>query len=190
MRRAIVAFIALAVCVGCTTVAKQAYYAATGPQGSYLVISSKPGADLEHYKALEIVRFSNNIPSAVGQFLVDSVQEHAAQDMLRSRYFEGVTAVPEFVKGKTEKPTLVLRGTVLDVTSDKVAGQKLLDSNYLLATVDVVDKATGEILAQANVRGVVKSVAESGDTPLAEGMGRGIKKLFKELLHKTEKEEQ
>ena len=189
MRRTLAAIITLAVCVGCTTVAKQAYYTATGPQGSYLIISLKSGADLERYRALQVAHFGNNIPSAVGQFLVDSVQQHIAQDLMTSRYFEKVTAVPDFAKGATEKSTLVLRGTILDVTSDKVPGQKLLDSNYLLATVDLVDKATGEILAQANLRGVVKSVADSGETPLAEGMGRAAKKLFKDLLHKTGKEE-
>ena len=189
MRRTLAAIIVLAVCAGCVTAVKQAYYTATGPQGSYLIISVKSGSDLERYKTIEVVHFGNNIPSFVGQFLVDAVQEHITQDLMTSRYFAKVTAVPEFAKGATETPTLVIRGTILDVTSDKVPGQKLLDSNYLLASVDLVDKATGEVIVQANLRGVVKSVAESGETPLADGMGHAAKKLFKELLHKTDKED-
>ena len=188
MRRGLAAIIALAVCVGCTTVAKQAYYTAKGPQGSYLIVAVKPGA-VERYRALEIARFGNELPAVVGQFLVDSVQENAARQMQESRYLDSVTAVPQFTQGKAEKPTLVLRGTILDIVSDKVPGQRLLDSNYLLAAVELVDKQTGEVIVKANVRGVVKSIAETGETPLAEGMGKGVRKLFKELLHKTEAEE-
>ena len=188
MRSGLAAIVALAVCVGCVTAAKQAYYTATGPQGSYLIIS-QTSAPLERYKALEIASFRNDVPSAVGQFLLEAVQEQAVQEMLQSRYFESVTAVPQFTQGKAEKPALVVRGTILDITSDTVPGQKLLDSNYLLAAVELVDKESGQVLVKANVRGVVKSVAQSGETPLAQGMGRGLKKLFKDLLHKTEKEE-
>jgi hypothetical protein len=36
---------------------------------------------------------------------------------------------------------------------------------------------------------VVKSVADSGETPLAEGMGRAVKKLFKQLTGKPEAED-
>jgi len=55
--------------------------------------------------------------------------------------------------------------------------------------VELVDKETGKVLAKANVRGVVKSVAETGETPLADGIGKGVKKLFKQMLGKPEVEE-
>ena len=189
MRRLLVAGALLGFCLGCTTVAKQAYYTATGPQGSVLMIMMSSPGEFARFKSLEIARFNNDIPASVGQFLVTTVQDEAVKEMQKSRYFESVTAVPDFVKGKAAAPTLVLRGTILDVTSDKIPGQRLLDSNYLLAVVEVLDKETGKVLAKANLRGVVKSVADSGETPLAEGMGRAVKKLFKQLTGKPEAED-
>ncbi len=187
MRRAIAGIAALAFCIGCTTVAKQAYYTATGPQGSFLIIStSSPNWD--KYTSLEVARFANEIPSQVGPMLVDAVQEFAVKQMLASRYFETVAPVASFAQGKAAKPTLVVRGTLFDIISDRMPGQKLFDANYLTAVIEIADKETGAAVAKANVRGVVKSVAETGETPLAEGMARGLRKLFKELMQKVEPE--
>lgn len=183
-----VAVVALAVCLGCTTVAKQAYYTATGPQGSYLLIQSPDFGALERYRVLEVASFENAVPTAVGRLLADAVQTEIVKEMSKSRYFARVAAVPSFTKGKAEAPTIVLRGTILDITIDQIPGQKLLDQNYLLAVVELVDKETGAVLGKANVRGVVKSVLDSGQTPLAEGMARGVKRLFKDLLRKTAEE--
>jgi hypothetical protein len=168
------------------TAAKQAYYTAAGPQGSYLLIAATNTEALSRYKALEVARFANEVPGAVGQALVTGVQDYAVKEMEKSKYFESVRAVQEFAKGTPKTPTLVLRGVILDITSDRIPGQKLLDANYLVAVAEVVDKETGSVVAKGNVRGVVKSVAETGETPLAEGMAKGIRKMLKDLLRKTD----
>jgi hypothetical protein len=187
MKRLLTLLLATAFCSGCgTTAIRQAIYTAKGPQGSFLVISARVH-DLPRYRALEVARFANNLPDSVPNYLVDAVQDDAVNEMAQSGYFESVKAVPALAEGKTGVPTLVLRGIIIDITSDRIPGEKLISSgNHLIAVVEVVDKQTGAVLAKANVRGEVKSVVDTGETSLAEGMARGVKKLFARLLRRAE----
>jgi hypothetical protein len=187
MKRTLALLLTLTFCCGCgTTAIRQAIYTAKGPQGSFLVISANV-AGLSRYRALEIAHFANNLPDSVPNYLVDAVQDNAVSEMSRSGYFGSVKAVPTIAEGKSDVPTLVLRGIIIDITSDRIPGEKLISSgNHLIAVVEVVDKQTGAVLAKANVRGEVKSVVDTGETSLAEGMARGVKKLFARLLRRAE----
>jgi len=185
MRKALVVVAIMGFVLGCTTAAKQAVYTATGPQGSCLLVK-RVGADvLGKYKTLEIAKFENELPGIIDTVLVNMVRDNAVAEMAGSQYFASVKGVAEFKKGGPGG-ILVLRGRLTDMTSDKIPGQKLISGgNHLIARVELLDKATGKVLAYGNVRGVVKSVVETGEEPLAKGMARGIKKMFKELLGKS-----
>jgi len=172
----------VALCVGCTTAAKQAYYTAKGPQGNCLLVRSDGMDPLRKYNSMEVVRFQNDLPGIIENSLVSTVQSDIVRELKEKGLFLEVTAVPAFQKGATQTPTAVLRGRLVDITSDKIPGQKLIGGgNHLIAQVEVVDKASGKVIAVANIRGVIKSVLEGGESDLAHGMARGAKKLCEKL---------
>jgi len=187
--RKLLAIVALvAVIVGCSTAVKQVYYTATGPQGSYLLVSAESPSALSKYKVLEVAKFENALPGVIEPVLVSLVQRKTVEEMSESGYFQSVVSVPAFKKAVAKAPTLVLRGKLVDIVSDKIPGQKLISGgNYIVAAVEVVDKSTGAVLVKGNVRGEVKSVAQTGDESFAEGMAKGVRKLFKKVLGKEEK---
>lgn len=85
---------------------------------------------------------------------------------------------------------MVITGRLLDITSDKIPGQKVvMGGNHLIARVQIADKATGKVLAEANLRGIVKSAADWDEESLAEGMAKGAQKLLRDLCGWKDEEE-
>ncbi|MEW6356600.1 MAG: hypothetical protein AB1696_09755 [Planctomycetota bacterium] len=172
----------VALCVGCTTAAKQALYTAAGPQGAYLVIEAGSESPLAAYDQAEVALFANDLPGIIDNSLVLAVQSEIVTVLSEKAIFLEVKAVPSYQQGKTDSPTVVIRGHLVDITSDKIPGQKLIGGgNHLIAVVEMVDKSSGKVLAKANLRGVVKSVVEVGERHLAVGMAKAAEKLCHRL---------
>lgn len=187
MRKRIWAVVlAVGVCVGCTSMAvKQVVYTATGPEGGFLLVASESDKPLANYDTMEVARFDNDLPGTIDDSMIADVQNEIVFELREKNVFSEVKGVPAFQQGKTASPTVVMRGRLVDITSDRIPGQKLIGGgNHLIAVVELVDKSTGKVLAKANVRGVVKSVVESGEKYLAKGMARGAKKLCDSLGRK------
>ena len=86
------AVLCLLMLTGCFTAAKQVFYTAVGPQGQYLLL--KPAAatgQMNRYKAVEVVDFVNDIPSAIKVNVARAVQR-------------------EIVKRLTDAPEYPIRG--------------------------------------------------------------------------------
>jgi len=175
----------IAMCVGCATAAKQALYTATGPQGTCLVIMTESEAPLAKYDQAEVALFTSDLPGIIDSSLVCAVQVDMVSLLKESSTFMEIKAVPTYQQGAVAQPTVVIRGHIIDITSDKIPGQKLIGGgNHLIAAVELVDKSTGKVLAKANLRGVVKSVVEVGERYLAKGMAKAAEKLCQKLGRK------
>ena len=195
------AVLCLLMLTGCFTAAKQVFYTAVGPQGQYLLL--KPAAatgQMNRYKAVEVVDFVNDIPSAIKVNVARAVQREIVKRLTdadakrveegKARYLTSVKGVLSFRRGPAATPTMVITGRLLDITSDKIPGQKVvMGGNHLIARVQIADKATGKVLAEANLRGIVKSAADWDEESLAEGMAKGAQKLLRDLCGWKDEEE-
>jgi len=156
--------------------------ATVGPEGQYLILRQSPGAApiwMSPYKAVEVAEFENELPGAIKVNVAQAVRRETVALLLQSKNLMSVVPVEGFRRGGTPTPTLVITGRLLDITSDKIPGEKLLGTgNQLIARVKLCDKTTGEVLVDANVRGWVKSAADFNEEHLATGVARGIKKLL------------
>jgi hypothetical protein len=178
---------------GCFTAAKQAYYTAVGPQGQYLMLEQHAtAAEMARYQGVEVGDFVNEIPSAIKVNVAKAVQRETVRRLIemdakrmeegKLRRLTSVRAVDRFQQGSPPVPTLFITGRLLDITSDKIPGQKIvMGGNHLIARAQVIDKATGKVLADVNLRGVVKSAADWDEESLAEGMAKGVQSLLGDL---------
>ena len=171
---------------GCTTVVKQTYYTVAGPQGSYLLIDSPEPAELARYTKIEVAPFESLIPEAIDEALVNACQARIVSRLQTDGFFEEVKEVPALTKGGGTD-VLVITGKLVDITSDKFPGEKIIGGgNHLIAMLDIKDKS-GRTIIKANVRGEAKSVAQYKQEDLAEGMGKGILKILERAFDDSKK---
>lgn len=174
---AILSVVVLSAC-GCTTAAKQAVYTIRGPEGDFLVEDSRPPGDFASYSSVVVEPFENDLPHNISSYLVAACQQETVSKLAKAGYFQSVS------EAIVEKPAhaLLIRGKLLDITSDRVPGQRVISGgNHLIAHVQLVDAGTGDVMAWGVVRGVVKSVAQREESNLAEGLAEGVVKFIKNV---------
>ena len=175
----------MAFCGGCyATAAKEAAYVAMGPQGAYVLIESPGPGELAKYTKVEVAPFENTLPMHISKALADAVQTETVKRLKEEGFFAQVEAVNSCGRASSGD-ALLITGCLLDVTTDKIPGQKLVTSGtHLIARVRIKD-STGKGVITANVRGLVKSFTDTGETDPARGFAKGVL----ELLEKTFKKE-
>lgn len=170
---------ALVVASGCATAAKQAISTIRGPQGNFLLEEARPPSAFAAYRVVVVEPFQNRIPRHISASLVRASQAKTVEELTEAGYFDKVLGG----EGESAAGTLVIRGKLLDIKSDSIPGQRLISgANHLIAHVQLVDGASGEVLAWAVVRGVVKSVVHSEEGDLAEGLAKGVRKFVKKVV--------
>jgi len=168
---------------GCAVAAKQAVYTITGPRGNYLVEEAEPPEAFASYQVLWVEGFENTLPRHISGSLVRACRAEVVAELREAGYFRRVLAG----KGEEPGPALILRGRLLDIKSDRIPGQRIVGgANHLIAHIELVDAETGEVRARGVVRGLVKSVAHSGEGHLAEGLAEGVRKFVKEVVRARE----
>ncbi|KPJ54378.1 MAG: hypothetical protein AMS16_04830 [Planctomycetes bacterium DG_58] len=176
----------LAGCLG--TVAVQTVHTVVGPMGQFQVIRQYASkSELAKYRAIEVVKFKNTMPVAIPDTVVAAVQTGIVAEL---RDYKGVTlervqvtAVDSYYRSVTLTPTMVMTGTLLDITSDEIPAEKLIGgANHLIARIQLLDKGTGAVLLEANLRGYVKSAIDFKQESLGKGMGRGAADLVEKIL--------
>ena len=185
MKKALVLMLVL-VLPGCLTAAKQTYYGVTGPQGEWLLLKEAGPAAMMKYRALDVATFANDLPGIIPPEVVNAVTDDIVKEVTKLDAEGGrpvaASAVGSFTRGAARVPTLVLTGTLLDITGESIPGMKIISGEtHLIARFQLRDKATGEVLAEGNLRGIVKFVGDVKKVSLAEGMARGTRKMLEKM---------
>ena len=185
MVRKLIAVGLLLMLTGCLgTIAVQTVHTVVGPVGQYHVIRQNASKSmLAKYRAVEVVKFENTMPVAIPDTVVAAVQTGIVAELRDYRDVTSVTAVDRYYKSVSLRPTMVMTGKLIDITSDKIPGQKLIgDANHLIARIKLLDKGTGSVLLEANLRGFVKSAVDFKLESLGKGMGRGAADLVEKVF--------
>ena len=180
----------IALCGGCyATAAKQAALIAMGPQGDYVLIESPEPAALAKYTQIEVAPFENTLPMHISKILADAVQTETVKRLKEEGFFAQVESVNNSARASSGD-ALLITGRLLDVTTDKVPGQKLVTSGtHLIARVQIKDHS-GKGVITANVRGLVKSFTDDEETDPARGFAKGVLELLEKTFEKEKEEEE
>jgi hypothetical protein len=164
---------------GCMTVAKEAFYTATGAGGRLTEIQTV--GSLADYDSFKIEPFTTKLGKA-------------APASLRGKIVPGVSKrlVESTVLATSGKKTLTIRGEIVYVDQQGLASGALSPMEQLVCYVTLHDPA-GKKLGWSVVAGVNKSrtrAGTAGEAELADGLGKGITLwLTRRGVKKREKEE-
>jgi len=118
-----------AFCGGCyATAAKQAALIAMGPQGDFVLIQSPEPPALAKYTRIEVAPFENTLPMHISKALADAVQTETVKRLDEEGFFAQVESVNAAARASSGE-ALLITGRLLDVTTDKVPGQKLVKTS-------------------------------------------------------------
>jgi hypothetical protein len=173
---------------GCSRGISEGVYAFTGSSGKSTLIQGDPAKVAlltQQYGTVKVEPFSNDVGNRCpDQFLNElplAIQKELLyRDPSVKESLSGKKAeeLGPFFTGPAEK-VLVIKGKVIQYdiggVVDKVSGP--LDE--AICRVQLVDEASGELLAEANLTGRVKSSVRTGPAELAKGVGKAIKKGLK-----------
>ena len=73
--------------IGCSTIAKQSYYAATGAEGTFYELDPVDPAELATYRSVEIERFTNSLGDHVPEAVMYEVNEKTPAQVAESFLF-------------------------------------------------------------------------------------------------------
>ncbi len=189
MRRAIVLGLVagLVAASGCvSTVAKQAFYGATGASGRYFEVRDAGAKGvLDRYMAVQVEAFDPApMLGAIPSDVVAAVQPAIVAKVTEMQVFSQVGA------NVTAKPALLIRGKFMDYDpgTSAVRAVGLGADPSLTAQIQLIDAEANKVVGVAMVTGTVKSAVRTGPRELAEGVGKAVKGLLEaHMLRKPEK---
>jgi hypothetical protein len=178
----------LAVTSGCVgTIAKQAYYGATGASGRYFVIRDPGGRGaLDRYQAVQVEPFDPSLMlGAIPADVVSAVQPDIIAQLSRMKVFAEVGA------STAARPALIIRGKFMDYDPGSSVARAVYGTDpTLTAQVELIDAETGRAVGVAMVTGTIKSVVRANPREMASGVGKAVKGLLlAHLSRKPPKEE-
>jgi hypothetical protein len=177
----------LAVSSGCLgTIAKQAYYGATGASARYFEIRDLGSSfALDRYQGVQVEPFDPSLLlGAIPPDVVGAVQPDIIERLRKMGVFEeaGVKV--------SAKPTLIIRGKFMDYDPGSSAVRAVYGTDpTLTAQVELVDAQTNKIIGVAMVTGTVKSVVRANPRELASGVSKAVKGLFSAHMTRNPKDE-
>lgn len=178
----------LAVSSGCiSTIAKQAFYGATGASGRYFEIRDPggPGA-LDRYQGVQVEPFDPSLMlGAIPSDVVGAVQPDIVERLTKMKVFTEVGAKV------SARPTLIIRGKFMDYDPGSSAARAVYGTDpTLTAQIELVDAQTQQTLGVAMVTGIVKSVVRANPREMASGVSKAVRGLLSaHMTRKPPKEE-
>jgi hypothetical protein len=173
----------LAVSAGCiSTIAKQAYYGATGASGRYFEIREPGGSGvLDRYQGVQVEPFDPSLLlGAIPADVVGAVQPDIIERLTKMTVFAEVGA------RVSAKPTLIIRGRFMDYDPGSSAARAVYGTDpTLTAQIELVDTQTNKVIGVAMVTGTVKSVVRADPKEMASGVSKAVKGLLS--THMTRK---
>jgi Domain of unknown function (DUF4410) len=172
----------LVMATGCTTIAKQGYYGATGAASRYFEVRDLgPIGTLDRFAAVQVDPFDPSLMlGAIPPDVSSAVQPHIINQLVKSGLFTQVAAKA------TVRPALVIRGKFMDYDPGGSAVRAVYGTNPMLsAQIEIVDADSGRVLGVAMVTGTIESVVRTSPTELGAGIGKAIKGLL--AAHMTRK---
>ncbi len=184
----LVGFLAtLAVSSGCiSTIAKQAYYGATGASGRYFEIRNLGGSfALDRYQGVQVDSFDPSLMlGAIPPEVVGAVQPDIIERLTKTGVFAQVGA------SVSAKPALIIRGRFMDYDPGTSAARAVYGTDpTLTAQIELVDAQTNQTLGVAMVTGTVKSVVRANPREMASGVSKAVKGLLSAHLTRKPKDE-
>ena len=177
----------LAVSSGCLgTIAKQAYYGATGASGRYFEIRDLGSSfALDRYQGVQVERFDPSLLlGAIPLDVVGAVQPDIIERLTKMRVF---TAVGVKVSAR---PALIIRGKFMDYDPGTSAARAVYGTDpTLTAQIDLVDAQTNQTIGVAMVTGIVKSVVRAKPKEMASGVSKAVKGLLSAHMTREPKDE-
>jgi hypothetical protein len=173
----------LAVSAGCiSTIAKQAYYGATGASGRYFEIRGLGSSfALDRYQGVQVEPFDPSLMlGAIPSDVVGAVQPDIIERLRKMGVFAAVGA------RVSARPALIIRGKFMDYDPGTSVARAVHGTDpTLTAQIELIDVQTNKIIGVAMVTGTVKSVVRANPRELASGMSKAVKGLFS--AHMTRK---
>jgi hypothetical protein len=167
---------------GCTTIATQAYYGATGASARYFEVQSLGGpGSLDRYQGVQVDPFDPALMlGAIPADVVSAVPPNVVAQLTKMKVF---TAVGMKVSAK---PTLIIRGRFMDYDPGSSMVRAVYGSDpTLTAQIYLIDAETNQTVGVAMVTGIIKSVVRANPTEMASGVSKAIKGLL--MAHMTRK---
>jgi hypothetical protein len=178
----------LAVSSGCIgTIAKQAYYGATGASGRYFEIRDLGGSfALDRYQGVQVEPFDPSLMlGAIPSDVVGAVQPDIIERLTKAKVFAEVGA------RVSAKPALIIRGKFMDYDPGSSAVRAVYGTDpTLTAQIELVDAETHQTLGIAMVTGTVKSVVRANPREMASGVSKAVQGLLSaHMTRKPQKDE-
>lgn len=164
----------LAPLAGCTTAAKQAYYAVRGAAGKFYEIQVVDPYALASYESVRVERFTNELGDRVPAGVIAEVNEQTPMALAESNLF--------YDQGKLLRITgrvihFTGRSGLVGSVSSVVGGPE-----ECVCRVQLLDGESGAMIGEAVCWGSVKSAVRRGSGELGAGVGKGVSKWIRERL--------
>lgn len=161
----VVALVSIALmCGGCLSRAiKESVGAATGPKG-FFAETKAPPSKISSYQNIEVGPINDRFGRTPGQLL--ATISGAITEKLREE------KLPTGAGGKT----LVIRGVVIYYEKSGAAGQLFGPFEEVVTEMEMVDKASGQVIATANCIGRSTTSVNKGVDDKTKGLAKGIVK--------------
>ncbi|MBE3097073.1 MAG: DUF4410 domain-containing protein [Planctomycetes bacterium] len=177
----------LAVSAGCLgTIAKQAYYGATGASGRYFEIRDlgSPGS-LDRYQGIQVEPFDPSLMlGAIPSDVVGAVQPDIIDRLTETGGFAEVGA------RVSARPALIIRGRFMDYDPGSSAARAVYGTDpTLTAQIQLIDAETNQVIGVAMVTGTVKSVVRANPRELASGVSKAVQGLLSAHMTRKPKDE-
>ena len=173
-RKMLIGLAAALLVAGCLgTVAKQAYYGATGASGRYFEVRTPGGStSLLKYRSAQVEAFDPSpMLGVIPRDVVTAVRPAIVRELAE---------LESFRLSAGGRPALLVRGKFVDYDSGGAPLRAVgfgVDP-FLTAQIEIVDADSGQVLGVAMVTGTVKSAVRVGPDELADGLGKAVKGLL------------
>jgi|GEM_PF-1526055 len=183
---------------GCTTGIKEGIHTVRGASGKTTVISGGDvlGRLAKDYGGVKVETFVNEVGQVCSEDFLAALPGTIEQELrYRPRSLTDKLKGKEkgelgpFFTGPAER-TLVIRGRVMQYDVEGLSDRLLGPLDEALCRVQMVDASSGQVLAELNAVGRVRSRVRTGATLLAEGVADAIKDALKPDDDEEEEDEE
>jgi hypothetical protein len=173
---------------GCSHALKEGVNVVTGSSGKISLIQGsqeKVGQLAYDYGSVKVEPFTSDVGDKCPQAFLDQLpgaiegQLHYRTRSITEKLSKKKEEMGPFFSGPADKQ-LIIRGRVIQYESGSGVAEKAIDAmEEAICRIQLVDGASGELIAEANCTGRNKSAIRSGSKELAEGVAKAVQKLLK-----------
>jgi hypothetical protein len=150
--------------------AKKVWEEVKGGEGKLVVLKEPVASALLEYQNIRIEIFANNFAPRVPAYAPELVYSQIVKEMLEKPQIYRVNPTSE------EGPTLIVRGSIIHYQSSEGISSVFSNYSQLICRVQLVDKASGQVIGEANCVGYSKAIARKGLEELGKGVASDIKR--------------